>query len=56
MTKRVYKVFEIQEMLGIGQNTAYVLVRKGLFRTVKIGDHIRISKKSFDEWLSRQIA
>lgn len=51
--KRVYRVYEIQEILGIGQNTAYTLVRRKEFRSVQIGDHIRISKKSFDRWLEQ---
>lgn len=50
--KRVYHVHEIQEILGIGQNTTYRLVRQRLFRSVRIGDHIRISKKSFDKWFA----
>lgn len=51
--KRTYTVGEIQNILGISQPTAYGLVRKNLFRTVKVGRHIRISKKSFDEWLDQ---
>ena len=54
--KRVYRVYEIQEILGIGQNTADTLVRKKLFRSVQIGDHIRVSKKSFDRWLEQMTA
>lgn len=51
LCKRTYSVSEIQEMLEIGKNQAYSLVKSGKFRTVKIGNSIRISKKSFDEWL-----
>ncbi len=54
--KRVYRVYEIQEILGIGERTAYTLVKKNLFRCVYIGDHIRISKKSFDHWLEQLYA
>lgn len=52
--KRTYTVEEIQNILGISQPTAYGLVRKNFFRTVKVGRHIRISKKSFDEWLDQK--
>jgi excisionase family DNA binding protein len=52
--KRTYQVEEIAALLGIGRSSAYELVRQGLFRTVKIGTAIRISKKSFDDWLDRQ--
>ena len=54
--RKVYTVPEIQDILDIGQNTAYTLVRRKLFHSVQIGDHIRISKKSFDRWLKQNIA
>ena len=53
--KRTYTVNEIQSILAIGKNSAYDLVNSGLFRTVKIGNTIRISKKSFDEWLDIEL-
>ena len=31
--------------------TAYNLVKQGVFHSVRVGGHIRISKKSFDDWL-----
>ena len=49
--KRTYTVDEIQDILGIGRNAAYTLVKSGVFHSVRIGGTIRISKKSFDEWL-----
>jgi len=52
--KRVYTVEEIQDILSIGRNAAYDLVRTGQFHTVRIGGSIRISKKSFDAWLDQQ--
>ena len=52
--KRTYTVDEIQNILGISQPTAYALIKKDLFRSINIGRHIRISKKSFDEWLDKQ--
>lgn len=51
--KRVYCVEEIAEILRIGKSSAYALVNSGQFSIVKIGSAIRISKKSFDEWLER---
>ncbi|WP_251318230.1 helix-turn-helix domain-containing protein [Flintibacter muris] len=53
--KRVYRVEEIANLLGISTSSAYELVKKGHFKTVRIGTAIRISKKSFDEWLDSQI-
>ena len=49
--KRTYTVNEIQDILGISRPTAYALVKRNLFRSIRIGGQIRISKKSFDEWL-----
>ena len=51
--KRAYTVEEIMEMLVIGKNTAYSLIKSGAFKIVKIGNHYRISKKSFDDWLDK---
>lgn len=49
--KRTYTVDEIQDILGISRTSAYNLVKKKEFHSVRIGGSIRISKKSFDEWL-----
>lgn len=51
MEKRTYTVEEIQNILGISRSSAYNFVKKGSFRTVRVGGSIRISKKSFDTWL-----
>ena len=47
--KRTYTVDEIQDILGISRTSAYNLVKKKVFHSV------RISKKSFDEWLDHQM-
>ena len=52
--RRAYIVEEIAAILGIGRTSAYKLVKEGNFKTVRIGNAIRISKKSFDEWLDSQ--
>lgn len=52
--KRTYRVDEIQDILEIGRNAAYALVKEGVFRSVRVGGNIRISKKSFDSWLDNQ--
>lgn len=48
---RAYTVEEIAAILHIGRSSAYTLVKKGYFKSVRIGTAIRISRKSFDEWL-----
>ena len=45
---RTYTVEQIAAMLNIGRTTAY---QQEEFRIVRIGNAIRVSKKSFDEWL-----
>ena len=49
--KRTYTVSEIQDILGIGRVSAYSLVKSNVFRSVRVGDSIRISNRSFDAWL-----
>lgn len=49
--KRTYSVPEIAEILQISKSMAYELCKKALFKTVKIGKYVRISKPSFDDWL-----
>ena len=53
--KRTYTVDEIQDILNISKPSAYNLVKQGLFRSVRIGGSIRISKRSFDEWLDQNL-
>ena len=52
---RTYTVNEIARILGVSQARAYRLVQEGLFKNVRknvrIGNAIRISKRSFDHWL-----
>jgi excisionase family DNA binding protein len=52
--KRVYSVDEIAKILNISKGSAYELIKEELFNIVRIGSSIRISKKSFDEWLDKQ--
>ena len=52
-TKKTYTVMEIAEILDIGRSAAYNLVKENHFKVVKIGASIRISKKSFDDWLNK---
>lgn len=49
--KRAYSVDDIMAILDISRSSAYILIKKDLFRSVKIGNQLRISKASFDKWL-----
>ena len=48
---RTYTVNDIAMILGVSQARAYSLVQEGLFKSVRIGNAIRIPKRSFDKWL-----
>lgn len=52
--KRTYTVDEVAKLLAISKTSAYALVQEGYFKTVRIGNAIRISKRSFDSWLDEQ--
>ena len=52
--RRTYMVSEIAKLLGISHSAAYVLVKEGHFKFVRVGTSIRVSKKSFDKWLDEQ--
>ena len=51
---RTYTVNDIAAILGIGRATAYKLANSGLFKTSRIGNMIRISRKSFEDWLKME--
>ena len=48
---RTYTVNEVARILGVSTNAVYRLIPENLFRSVRIGSAIRISKRSFDHWL-----
>lgn len=48
---RTYTVDEIAAILNIGRTSAYQLVKEGHFRSIRIGNAIRVLKLSFEEWL-----
>ena len=53
--KLTYTIAEIARLLQIGKTKSYELCNQGLFRTIKIGKAVRISKASFDEWFNNQM-
>ena len=48
---RTYTVNDIAAILGIGRASAYNLANSRLFKTIRIDNMIRISRKSFEDWL-----
>ena len=51
---RTYTVNDIAAILGIGRASACKLANSGLFKTIRIGNMIRISRKSFEDWLKAE--
>ena len=45
---------DIAAILGIGCATAYNLANSGLFKTIRIGNMIHISRESFEDWLKAE--
>ena len=57
MEKKVYKVEDVQNLLGLGRSKAYEFIEnvyydRKPFRVLKIGRSYRIPCNSFDRWLN----
>lgn len=47
-----YKVDDLMQMLSIGRDAVYALLKRQVFRSIRIpGVGYRIPKRSFDTWL-----
>lgn len=51
VAKTLYTTAEIADILQITRQTAYQLIHKKLFQSIKTDKGYRIVKSSFDEWL-----
>lgn len=51
LEKRSYSVAEAAEILGVSKRSVYNLCAQNAFKCVRIGTKLRISKRSFDDWL-----
>ena len=49
-----YTVEDIQQLLGIGRNSAYKLVNRKEFPTIYVGNRIIIPSDLFQSWVSQQ--
>lgn len=49
--KTVYTVEEVQEILRLGRNSVYNLMKEPPFPIIRIKNLIRIPVSSFNEWL-----
>ena len=49
--KRTYSVDEVREIIGISRRKAYDLCNSDIFKVIRVGRALRVSKVSFDQWL-----
>ena len=47
----ILTVKEVAEVLGLGRNTVYELVRQGQIRSIRIGRQIKVPKSALVEFL-----
>ena len=51
---RMATVAELQKILDVGQGTAYNLVRRKDFPSVKLGREYRVMVDKLEEWIAKQ--
>lgn len=47
-------VVEVAELLGLGRNTTYTLLRSGRLRSVRVGRRLVIPRSEIDAFLARE--
>ena len=50
----VLRVDDLMEVLSIGRNTAYELIRSGKIRSVRIGTNYRVPRDALAEYLAKR--
>lgn len=56
MSKIVYSVQEVADLLGIGLSAAYTLTKSEGFPCIKIGKRRVVSIEAFHQWVEKQTA
>ena len=51
---KFYSVADLQQLLGIGRNAAYKLVRSKGFPAISVGNRIIIPMALFDVWVAER--
>jgi excisionase family DNA binding protein len=55
--RRLLRVAEAAEVLGISRSRAYVMAQRGeLPGQMKIGNTVRIDQRALDLWIDRQVS
>lgn len=53
--KLTLSVEEMGELLGVSRQTAYNLIHRADFPTLRIGKRVLIPKKQLEAWMDRQL-
>lgn len=53
MSKKLYRVEETAQLLGVGRTRVFDLIKGGELRSVKIGNSRRIPAGAIDEYIER---
>ncbi|MQA14718.1 MAG: helix-turn-helix domain-containing protein [Pseudonocardiaceae bacterium] len=56
MNKKLYRVEEAAQLLGVGRTRVFDLIKLGELRSVKIGCSRRIPAAALDEYIERLLA
>ena len=54
-TEDVLTVKEMMDMLAIGKNTAYKLLREGTIQSFRIGTTYKVSRKSVEDYIYKNL-
>lgn len=54
MSTRLLEIHEIQQLLGIGRNKVYSLIRSGEVAAFKIGREWKVTEDAVENYIKRQ--
>lgn len=54
MYTKLLEIHEIQQLLGIGRNKVYGLIRSGEIAAFKIGREWKVTENAIDEYIKKQ--
>lgn len=54
MYTKLLEIHEIQQLLGIGRNKVYNLIRSGEIAAFKIGREWKVTENAIDEYIKKQ--
>lgn len=56
MSTRILEIHEIQQILGIGRNKVYDLIRSGEIAAFKIGREWKVTENAIEDYIKRKNA